>query len=59
MNPVVAQIQNVVATANVKVKPLDLNLIARKGINVEYNPRKFVAAIMRIRGILFRGCFKQ
>jgi TATA-box binding protein (TBP) (component of TFIID and TFIIIB) len=44
-------IQNVVSTANLMVNPLDLILIARKAINIEYNPGRFVAAIIRIQSI--------
>jgi TATA-box binding protein (TBP) (component of TFIID and TFIIIB) len=57
MNPI---IQNVVSTATLKVNPIDLSLISRKGINIEYNPRRFVAAILRIRSeilIIFLNYF--
>ena len=42
------QLHNVVATFNVSC-PLDLKSIISKARNVEYNPRRFPALIMRIR----------
>jgi len=40
---------NIVSTANLNYKGLDLREIARKCKNVEYKPKRFAAAIMRIR----------
>ncbi|XP_064489797.1 uncharacterized protein LOC135401357 [Ornithodoros turicata] len=48
-NPgIVPQLQNIVATANLCCR-LDLKKIALQARNAEYNPRRFAAAIMRIR----------
>lgn len=41
-------IQNVVSTANYGAK-LDLMLIAQHAYNIEYNPNKFIAAIIKLR----------
>lgn len=41
-------IRNVVSTAFFG-ENLDLPFLARRAINIEYNPRKFTAAIMRLR----------
>lgn len=41
-------LQNIVATTNLTV-PLDLKKISVKARNAEYNPKRFVAVIMRIR----------
>jgi transcription initiation factor TFIID TATA-box-binding protein len=41
-------IQNIVSTANLGSR-IDLKFIARNGVNIEYKPKKFVAAIVRIR----------
>ncbi|KAL2153545.1 hypothetical protein VTH82DRAFT_4700 [Thermothelomyces myriococcoides] len=46
--PVVPTIQNVVATASLGCR-LDLQAIAQRARNVEYNRRKFHALVMRIR----------
>ena len=43
------KLQNIVSTANLNVKNLDLREIGRKCRNVEYKPKRFAAAIMRIR----------
>lgn len=40
---------NIVSTANLNCKDLDLREIGRKCRNVEYKPKRFAAAIMRIR----------
>ena len=45
---IVPQLQNIVATVNLDCK-LDLKTIAFHARNVEYNPKRFAAAIMRIR----------
>ncbi|KAF5922753.1 hypothetical protein HPG69_013098 [Diceros bicornis minor] len=45
---IVPQLQNVVSTVNVACK-LDLRKIALHARNVEYNPKRFAAVIMRIR----------
>ena len=42
-------LQNVVATANLNCKKLDLRKIAQWCRNAEYNPSRFSAVIMRIR----------
>jgi transcription initiation factor TFIID TATA-box-binding protein len=42
-------IQNVVATVNLALKPLDLKEIALRARNAEYNPKRFAAVIIRIR----------
>ena len=42
------QLQNIVSTAHLNAK-LDLYDIGLKGKNVEYKPKRFAAAIMRIR----------
>ena len=42
------QIQNIVSTINLDCK-LDLKIIAMRAPNTEYNPKRFVAVIMRIR----------
>jgi transcription initiation factor TFIID TATA-box-binding protein len=41
-------IQNIVSTANIGCR-IDLKFIANNGANIEYKPKKFVAAIIRIR----------
>lgn len=43
------KLQNIVSTANLNCKNLDLRDIARRCKNVEYKPKRFAAAIMRIR----------
>lgn len=43
------KLQNIVSTANLNCKNLDLREIGRKCRNVEYKPKRFAAAIMRIR----------
>lgn len=45
---IVPVLQNIVATVNLDCK-LDLKTIAFHARNVEYNPKRFAAAIMRIR----------
>ncbi|CAL6424591.1 unnamed protein product [Bathycoccus prasinos] len=45
---IVPTLQNIVATVNLDCK-LDLKTIAFHARNVEYNPKRFAAAIMRIR----------
>ena len=45
---IVPTIQNVVSTVNLGCK-LDLNKIAQHARNVEYNPKRFASAIMRMR----------
>jgi transcription initiation factor TFIID TATA-box-binding protein len=43
------KIENVVATVTLKItEKIDLNIIARKYIDVEYNPERFPGLIMRI-----------
>jgi transcription initiation factor TFIID TATA-box-binding protein len=42
------QIQNVVSTSYLG-RSIDLNLIAQNAINIQYDPKKFVAAIIRLR----------
>ncbi|MHA1341917.1 MAG: TATA-box-binding protein [Promethearchaeota archaeon] len=43
------EIENVVATVTVKIKEkIDLNIIARKYPDVEYNPERFPGLVMRI-----------
>ena len=44
----IPQIQNIVSTINLDCK-LDLKIIAMQAPNTEYNPKRFVAVIMRIR----------
>ena len=44
----IATIQNVVSTAEIGTK-INLSDLSRNTINVEYNPSKFIAAILRIR----------
>ena len=46
--PKMARIQNVVSTVELAAK-IDLLNLARNTINIEYNPTKFIAAIMRLR----------
>jgi transcription initiation factor TFIID TATA-box-binding protein len=41
-------IQNIVSTANIGSR-IDLKFIANNGANIEYKPKKFVAAILRLR----------
>jgi len=41
-------LQNIVSTVNLKCK-LDLKKIALNARNTEYNPKRFAAAIMKIR----------
>jgi transcription initiation factor TFIID TATA-box-binding protein len=41
-------IQNIVSTANIGSR-IDLKFIANNGTNIEYKPKKFVAAILRLR----------
>ena len=43
------KLQNIVSTANLNCKNLDLRDIARRCQNIEYKPKRFAAAIMRIR----------
>ncbi|XP_068167798.1 TATA-box-binding protein-like [Antennarius striatus] len=45
---IIPQLQNIVSTVNLGCK-LDLKTIALKARNVEYNPKRFAAVIMRIR----------
>ena len=47
--PDLPKLQNIVSTANLNCKPLDLRDIALKSRNCEYKPKRFAAAIMRIR----------
>jgi len=47
-NPDLPKLQNIVSTAFLEQK-LNLLEIARRGRNVEYKPKRFAAAIMRIR----------
>ena len=47
-NPLRPTLQNIVATCNLAVE-LDLKAIALGARNVEYNPKRFSAVIMRIR----------
>ena len=42
------KLQNLVSTANLNC-PLDLNEIAFKCRNAEYNPKRFAAVIMRMK----------
>ena len=42
------RIQNIVSTINLDCK-LDLKTIAMQAPNTEYNPKRFVAVIMRIK----------
>ena len=44
----IPQIQNIDSTINLDCK-LDLKIIAMQARNTEYNPKRFVAVIMRIR----------
>ncbi|XP_076021386.1 TATA-box-binding protein-like [Genypterus blacodes] len=44
----VPQLQNIVSTVNLGCQ-LELKTIARRGRNVEYNPRRFAALTMRMR----------
>jgi len=41
-------IQNIVSTANLGCS-IDLKFVANNGTNIEYKPKKFVAAIIRLR----------
>jgi len=44
------KIENVVATVVVEItEKIDLNIIARKHADVEYNPERFPGLVMRIR----------
>src|SRR5208337_4857578 len=44
------KIENVVATVTVKIdEKMDLNVIARKYSDVEYNPERFPGLVMRIQ----------
>ena len=45
----IATIQNVVSTAELGTKIINLSNLFRNTINVEYNPSKFIAAILRNR----------
>ncbi|KAL6641312.1 hypothetical protein ACP70R_019493 [Stipagrostis hirtigluma subsp. patula] len=45
---IVPAIQNIVSTVNLDCK-LDLQMIANRARNAEYNPKRFAAVIMRIR----------
>ena len=47
-NNIIPQLQNIVSTVNMGVK-LDLKKIALHARNVEFNPKRFAAVIMRIR----------
>jgi len=43
------KIENVVGTVEVEIKEkIDLNIIARKQVNAEYNPERFPGLVMRI-----------
>lgn len=42
------KLQNIVSTANLSTK-IDLHRLAMYGRNVEYNQKRFAAAIIRIR----------
>ena len=44
------RIQNIVSTINLHCK-LDLKTIAMQAPNTEYNPKRFVAVIMRIKNL--------
>lgn len=47
-DPDMPKLQNIVSTANLKCA-LNLHQISQKAQNVEYRPKRFAAAIMRIR----------